>query len=330
LKITGNILATVIMPQTQSLSHLSPESIKVFPDSLADRFQGFEPGRDGRGMDTDTFQGTMIDSKEDVGLSFCQGHRRGQICAPHVVNTVRYDGAIMMAWARVPAPTMRRQESVLPQQPQDPPFRGANASITQSCPNLTITLSRERRVSQHDPDVLHQHPIRIGSKGTRALPGTIRLPSPPTLRIKGRTGQPPDLTDSTQRIDFMGGGRGSPAYFLDLRHRKGRPASRRSTFWWRSSHSMVTSPKFSLSWGISASFLSPGSFLREAWPPCRNFSLHWENWAAVTPNSRESNSNSSPRSRRKTMAAFFLLEGKNRCLGGLARPIANRPPGACR
>ena len=298
----------MIMPQTQSLSNLSLKGAKVFPNPLADRFQSFEPGGDGGGMDTDAFQGTMIDSKKDIGFTFCQGHSAGQICAPHVVDALCNDGAIMVAWARGSAPTMRCQESIFPHQPQYSSFRGTNTGITQSCPNLAIALTREGRVNQYGSNVLHQHLIRAGSGRSRTLARAIRLRSPLTLRIKGRTGQAPDPTDSSQRIDFMGGGRGGLAYFLDLRHRKGRPDSSRSTFWWRSSHSMVTSPNFSLSWAISASFFSLGSFFREAWPACRNFSRHWESWAAVTRNSRESNSISSPCSRRKTMAAFCLKE----------------------
>ncbi len=259
-------------------------------------------------MDTNAFQGTMIDCKEDVGLPFGQGHRRSQIGAPHVVDPVGDNGAVMMAWARRPAPTLRRQQSMLPHQPQDPACRGANAAKTQAGPNLTIAFTGEGRMSQDGANVLHQHLIRTRSHGTRALPGTIRLPGPLTLGIKGRPRQAPDPTDSTPSINFLGGGRGGPAYFLDLRHRKGRPDSKRSTFWWRSSHSMVTSPNFSFSWATSASFFSLGSFLRAAWPACRNFSRHWEIWAAVTPISRESSSKSSPRSRRTTMAAFCLKE----------------------
>jgi hypothetical protein len=175
-------------------------------------------------------------------------------------------------------------------------------------PNFPIAFPREGRITQHGFNMLHQKLIRTKSGGAATLSRRIRLQSLPALRIKGRPGQPPDPADSTQGIDFGGRGRSSPAYFFDLRHRKGYPASRRLTFWWSSSHSMVTSHNFSLSLVSSASLLSAGSFFKAVWPACRNFSRHWESWAAVTFSSRESNSISSPCSRCKTIVAFCLKE----------------------
>jgi hypothetical protein len=85
---------------------------------------------------------------------------------------------------------------------------------------------------------------------------------------------------------------------------------------------MVTSPSFCCSRAISRSRGAWGRFFSTAWPAVRNCARHFESQAALTPSSRESNSRSSPRNRRKTISTFRWAEKR---LGPLpTRPGLNR------
>ena len=81
-----------------------------------------------------------------------------------------------------------------------------------------------------------------------------------------------------------------------------------SIFRLSSSTSMVVCPNFSRRPAISLSRKSLGCFFRDSAPADRNASRHLVKRAAVTPNSRESSSMSSPRSRRSTISVFSLAE----------------------
>ena len=136
----------------------------------------------------------------------------------------------------------------------------------------------------------------------------LLAPLMPTLPIQSGARQTPHSADPDQAIRLPGGGRGGPAHLLDLRRDKGRPSSRCSIFFWRSSLSMVTSPSFCRNRAISSSRASWGRFFSSAWPARRNWSRHFDSRAAVIPSSRESSSRSSPRSRRKTISIFRRAE----------------------
>ena len=72
---------------------------------------------------------------------------------------------------------------------------------------------------------------------------------------------------------------------------------------------MVASPSFCCSRAISRSW---GRFFSTAWPAVRNCFRHFESRAALMPSSRESNSRSSPRNRRKTIIFHFAQIGVQR------------------
>jgi hypothetical protein len=108
-----------------------------------------------------------------------------------------------------------------------------------------------------------ENPRRISSPNKGGI-GWLRLGE--TLPRHGGAPQAPNAADPDQRITFLCGGRGGPAHLLDLRRGKGRPSSRCSISFWRSSLSMLTSPSFCCNRAISRSRASWGCFFSTARP----------------------------------------------------------------
>jgi hypothetical protein len=263
-------------------------------------------------MNTYALQGAVIHSKEDGRLTFSRGKSCGHIRAPHVVDPAGDDAAIMDLGSGGASPAVGRQELVFPQQTQDPPFLSPEPGITQPGPHLAVSFAMKGGLSQDGFEVLHQVMISTwpSRSWSRDGPGWFRFEE--TLPMHRGAPQEPNTANPDQGIRFLRGGRGGPAHLLNLRRGKGRPSSRCSIFFLRSSFSMVTSPSFCCIRTISRSRGSGGRFFSTAWPAVRNCSRHFESRAALTPSSRESNSRSSPRNRRKTIIFHFAQIGVQR------------------
>ena len=102
---------------------------EMLPHTLADRLQGLEAGGPGMRMDADAFGGTMIECDEHRGLAFA-GDRRRQVGTPHRINPFRDDRAVVMARPPRRAGPRRREQIVLPHQPQHPAHRRAGPGMT--------------------------------------------------------------------------------------------------------------------------------------------------------------------------------------------------------
>ena len=85
----------------------------------------------------------VIDRDEDRGLALA-GQGRGQVGAPHLVDPLGADGAVVGPRAVRPADPARRQQTMLAHQPQDAALGGADAGEAQPCPDLAIALAVER------------------------------------------------------------------------------------------------------------------------------------------------------------------------------------------
>jgi hypothetical protein len=68
----------------------------MLPYALADRLQGLEAGGPCMCVNVDAFGGTMNDRDEYRGLAFA-GKCRRQVGAPHRIEFVRDDGAVVVA-----------------------------------------------------------------------------------------------------------------------------------------------------------------------------------------------------------------------------------------
>src|SRR5262245_9726090 len=128
-------------------------------------------------------------------------------------------------------------------------------------------------------------------------------------KVDRRAGQEPEAADAGQAILPPGRGGGGPPYLFRLVGAKGRSARQR---WVSSSLSMVSSPTLERSRAISSSRSSVGRLLSAACPPARKSSRQLERVAAVTPNSRDISSRSSPRRSLRTTLVFRLAEKRPR------------------
>ena len=84
------------MAHREAAGDAAGKAAEVSPHALTDRLQRFEAGGPGMGMDADAFGGAMIDRDEHRRLAFA-GDRRGQVGAPHRIDRVGDDGAVMAA-----------------------------------------------------------------------------------------------------------------------------------------------------------------------------------------------------------------------------------------
>jgi hypothetical protein len=75
----------------------------------------------------------MIDRDEHRGLALA-GHDRRQVGAPHEIDALGGDGAVVGARAPRPARALMRQQAVLAHQPQDAAPAGADAVEAQPRP----------------------------------------------------------------------------------------------------------------------------------------------------------------------------------------------------
>ena len=87
---------------------------------------------------------------------------------------------------------------------------------------------------------------------------------------------------------------------------------------------MSNSPTLACSRWCSSSRASGARLFSPAWPAARNWSRHCEARAAVIPNSRDTDSRSSPRSRRSTVARVRRAENRPFRSRSAAAPVALR------
>ena len=119
LEVIGHVLRSVIVAHGQTAGDRLGEPTEMLPHALADRLQRLEAGGPCMRVDADAFGGAMIDRDEHRGLAFA-GDRRRQVGAPHRVDRLGDDGAVMVARPPRRADPRRRQQVILPHQPQHP------------------------------------------------------------------------------------------------------------------------------------------------------------------------------------------------------------------
>src|SRR3954465_3458984 len=219
------------------------------------------------GVDADALGRAMINGDEYRRLALA-GHDRGQVAAPHHIDPLGGDPAVMGSRAMRAAGTLMGQEAVLAHQPQDAAPAGAEAGEAQPRPQLAVALAMERAARQKLADRRHQIVIRPGPRWSRPL--ALSHSGWAAVAIEGRPRHAPDPRHPLQAIDAIRGGRDLPAHRLDLRRAKGRGVSRRSIFTSRSSLVIVSSPTLACSRPISASRASPGRLFSGASPPARD------------------------------------------------------------
>jgi hypothetical protein len=96
LEGAGHVLRSVIVAHCQSAGDRPGEPTEVLSHALADRLQGLEAGGPCMRVDADAFGGAVIERDEHRGLAFA-GDRRGQVSAPHRIDRIGDDGAVVIA-----------------------------------------------------------------------------------------------------------------------------------------------------------------------------------------------------------------------------------------
>ena len=173
-----------------------------------------------------------------------------------------------------------------------------------------------------DQDVVRGGPDRPAPPARRR--GRRRLPP----RVDARAGALPHPADPLHAIRPTRGDRVGALHRLDLRRAKGPPASNWSTFAYSSSVSISSSPILACSRRLASSLASGARLFRLAWPAARNRSRHCAARAAVIPSSRDTDSRSSPRSRRSTVSRLRRADNRPPRPRPAASPVALRalPP----
>jgi hypothetical protein len=98
LEVVRHVLRSVIVPHREPAGDVGGEAAEIPPHALTDRFQGLKPRGLRIGVDTDAFSGAMI-HRDEHGRRALAGERGRQIGAPHGVDRLRNDGAVVAAWA---------------------------------------------------------------------------------------------------------------------------------------------------------------------------------------------------------------------------------------
>src|SRR5690349_17708650 len=93
-----HVLRTVVVAHRETVRDVGREAAKASAHALADRFQSLEACGSRMGMNADALSGTMIHCDEYRRRSFT-GEGGSQVGAPHGVDGVRNDAAVMAAWA---------------------------------------------------------------------------------------------------------------------------------------------------------------------------------------------------------------------------------------
>ena len=176
LEVVGDELAAVVVAQLEARSDALGEGAEAGADTLPDRLEGLEAGGSARGVDADALGRAMVDGDEDRGLPL-GGQGRGQIAAPHRVDPLGSDRAVVRLWAVRAADPAWRLQAVLSGQPQDPALGGADAGEAEPGPDLPVAFAMERSSGEQVADHVDQLIVRHRSDRARS-PGL----SQPALR----------------------------------------------------------------------------------------------------------------------------------------------------
>ena len=122
---------------------------------LLDRLERLEAIGAVAGVQADALGRAVIEGDEDGGLALA-GHDRGQVGAPHQVDPLGGDRAVVGLRAPWPTGTLRRQQVVRLHQPKNTTAAGADAGEAQPRPQLAIALAMKGAVLQQLPDGRHQ------------------------------------------------------------------------------------------------------------------------------------------------------------------------------
>jgi len=126
LKVVADVLASVVVTKGKTAGHVLGKGAEALAHGLPHRLERLEAIGTMAGMNADALRRAVIDGDEHRGLTLAR-HDRGQVGAPHRVNSVGGDAAIVSLRSMRRAHTLRRQQDMLAHQPHDAAAAGALA-----------------------------------------------------------------------------------------------------------------------------------------------------------------------------------------------------------
>ena len=95
LKVVGQIVRPVVVPEPEPAGHAVADLTEAFADALADRLQGLKSGPALGRMQADALGCAVIDGHEDEGRALTHGHRGRHVRAPHHIGGLGGDGPVV-------------------------------------------------------------------------------------------------------------------------------------------------------------------------------------------------------------------------------------------
>jgi len=156
----------MVVADADALGRVLLDAAGALRDALPDRLGRLVPGAARRRMKADAFGRAVVDRHEHRDLAVLGCERGGPVGAPHGVDRLGDDGAVVVAGPAGRARPGRGREAVLPHQAACALLRAAQALMAQPRPDLAMALAREGAGDEHWPDRLHQGRIAIGPRGS--------------------------------------------------------------------------------------------------------------------------------------------------------------------
>ena len=242
LEMLGHEVGAVVVAQREAAGGVGAEFAELLADRHADGLGGFEAGADLADVPAEEFGVPVLDDAEQPDLAILHGDDLGGVGGPHDVRC-RGDDVAVVRGVGAAAGAVRRQQRVLPHQPQHALAGDAHAiEGAQPGPDLAVSLAGPGRAGEVGLDGIEQRrvgdgrlrPAWLGRRCWRVALG-LRL----ARGIEGRARLLPDVTDADDAVALAGGRGGRIGHQRDLRRAKGPGRSMRER---SSSFSIDSSP----------------------------------------------------------------------------------------
>src|ERR1035437_4642115 len=223
LEVISHELASVIVAKRDIPSPTGGGGAERGLDCHADGLNGGVAIADLGDVPSHRFGIPVLDDGEEPDFAVLHGRDLCRVGAPHKVRRVGGD-ATVMGFTSARQEAVRRQQTVLPHQPQHP-LAGNPKTIehAQPRPHLAITLADSGGASEISADGVQHRTIRDRRLGTsagrwRRRTGTLLLPPP---GVERRTGNTKPVTDTGNAVAPAGARRDRGRHYRDLRRAKG-------------------------------------------------------------------------------------------------------------
>ena len=141
-------------PRPRAIALLKPPLWAQHP--LADRLQRRPAVARLRDVPADDVRGAVVDGREEPAPALRLRPEPRRVRAPELVRPLGPDPAAVGPVSAGMPPPHRRQQPMLPHQPQHPVLAHPDPLGREPRPHLPVALAEERTRLQYRPDLLHQ------------------------------------------------------------------------------------------------------------------------------------------------------------------------------